>query len=103
MLEHAKLTLEQGQQNHQRISHDPNPYVNQADFGLLGEKKFIIDAAWWRQWCDYVNFTPESDTPLIREDISFKEALDPDTSDAEEYDVAGGLEKNAFNTNGLPR
>ena len=22
-----------------------------------GDKCFVIEAAWWRKWCDYVNFT----------------------------------------------
>ena len=68
------------------MSHVPNPYINQGDFGLLGEKKFIIDATWWRTWCDYVNFTPETDTPQIREDISYRDELCQDTEEDEEYD-----------------
>lgn len=31
-------------------------YVNQSHIGLIGEKKFIINASWWRKWCDYANF-----------------------------------------------
>lgn len=34
-------------------------YINVADNGLLGDKKYIIEAGWWRRWCDYVNFTQE--------------------------------------------
>lgn len=22
----------------------------------MNEKKYILSAVWWRQWCDYVNF-----------------------------------------------
>lgn len=31
------------------------------------EKKYLINAKWWRQWCDYVNFesaTPRNDLDL---------------------------------------
>jgi hypothetical protein len=34
-----------------------NQFVNQANLGLVGEKKYVIEASWWRKWCDYVNFT----------------------------------------------
>lgn len=34
-----------------------NPFVNQANIGLIGDKKYVIEASWWRKWCDYVNFT----------------------------------------------
>jgi len=27
-----------------------------ANFGQINEKKYILSAAWWHQWCDYVNF-----------------------------------------------
>lgn len=26
----------------------------------LNDKKYLISAKWWQQWCDYVNFTVES-------------------------------------------
>ena len=71
MLAHYKKTQETAKQNNQQLNQDPNPYFNQADFGVLDEKKFIIDAAWWRQWCDYVNFTPESNTPALRPSASY--------------------------------
>jgi hypothetical protein len=34
-----------------------NLFTNQANVGLLGDKKYVIEASWWRKWCDYVNFT----------------------------------------------
>lgn len=34
-----------------------NPYVNHANIGLAGDQKYVIEASWWRKWCDYVNFT----------------------------------------------
>ena len=34
-----------------------NPFINSADIGLLGDNKYILEAGWWRKWCDYVNFT----------------------------------------------
>ncbi len=27
-----------------------------ANSGQKNEKKYILSAVWWRQWCDYVNF-----------------------------------------------
>jgi hypothetical protein len=30
--------------------------MNKANFGVVGEKKYLISANWWREWCDYVNF-----------------------------------------------
>lgn len=31
-------------------------FVNQANIGFAGEKKFVISSQWWRKWCDYANF-----------------------------------------------
>ena len=31
-------------------------FINQANLGLIGEKKFIVHAGWWRKWCDFANF-----------------------------------------------
>jgi hypothetical protein len=36
-----------------------NPFVNSANLGLVGDKKYVIEASWWRKWCDYVNFTQD--------------------------------------------
>jgi len=30
--------------------------VNKADWGYPNERKYIIDAKWWQQWCDYTGF-----------------------------------------------
>ena len=30
--------------------------VNKANLGKVGDKKYLIGASWWREWCDYVNF-----------------------------------------------
>jgi hypothetical protein len=30
--------------------------MNKANHGVFGEKKYLVSAVWWRQWCDYVNF-----------------------------------------------
>ncbi|CDW89100.1 ubiquitin carboxyl-terminal hydrolase 32 [Stylonychia lemnae] len=29
---------------------------NKANSGKVGDKKYLVNALWWRQWCDYVNF-----------------------------------------------
>lgn len=31
-------------------------FVNQANLGIVGEKKYLISSQWWRKWCDYANF-----------------------------------------------
>lgn len=40
--------------------HDANAILPPSNAGLLNEKKFIVNAGWWCQWCDYVNFTNSS-------------------------------------------
>ena len=35
---------------------DAGSVLPQANLGKLNEKKYIVNAVWWRQWCDYVNF-----------------------------------------------
>ena len=85
------------------MSLDPNPFINQADFGTLGEKKFIIDAVWWRQWCDYVNFTPESDTPAyVHQSFSYQDDLIQDTEEEDPDNLNCPFSKtdSKFNTNG---
>ncbi len=32
-----------------------------ADHGNLYEKKYLINAKWWREWKDFVNFDAEED------------------------------------------
>ena len=48
MLSHYNKTHETARQNNQQLNHESNPYFNAADFGILDEKKFIIEAVWWR-------------------------------------------------------
>ena len=31
-------------------------FVNRANQGYIGQKKFLVDAKWWRKWCDYSSF-----------------------------------------------
>ena len=31
-------------------------YVNKGSTGHPNEKKYIIDAKWWRKWCDFTGF-----------------------------------------------
>jgi hypothetical protein len=31
-------------------------YAHKANYGVPYQKKFIIDAKWWRKWCDYTGF-----------------------------------------------
>ncbi len=45
-----------------------------ANSGNLGDKKFLINATWWRKWCDYVNFTSESVTDVASDNESYDPA-----------------------------
>ena len=31
-------------------------FVNKGGIGVPNERKYIIDAKWWRKWCDYTGF-----------------------------------------------
>mmetsp|Transcript_31673 Transcript_31673/g.30969 ORF Transcript_31673/g.30969 Transcript_31673/m.30969 type:complete len:80 (-) Transcript_31673:390-629(-) len=31
-------------------------YAHKANYGAHFQKKYIIDAKWWRSWCDYTTF-----------------------------------------------
>jgi hypothetical protein len=31
-------------------------FANKADAGFPNERKYILDAKWWRKWCDYTGF-----------------------------------------------
>lgn len=53
-----------------------NIFSNQANVGLLGDKKYVIEASWWRKWCDYVNFTQESDK-RAKTNVSVDPELNP--------------------------
>ena len=35
---------------------DIQVFINKADKGFPNEKKYIIDAKWWRSWCDFAGF-----------------------------------------------
>lgn len=35
---------------------DAKVFMNKGDQGFPNERKYIIDAKWWRQWCDYTEF-----------------------------------------------
>ena len=30
--------------------------MNKGDQGFPNERKYIVDAKWWRKWCDYTSF-----------------------------------------------
>ena len=31
-------------------------YANKANKGYPHQKKYIVEAKWWRKWCDYTGF-----------------------------------------------
>ena len=35
---------------------DIQMYANKANHGSPYQIKFVIDAKWWRNWCDYTSF-----------------------------------------------
>ena len=35
---------------------DLKVFANKGNEGCPNEKKYIIDAKWWRKWCDYTGF-----------------------------------------------
>jgi hypothetical protein len=39
---------------------DLKVFVNKGNFGYPNERKHIIDANWWRKWCDYTGFDTTS-------------------------------------------
>lgn len=61
-----------------------NPFVLQANFGCLGDRKFLISASWWAKWCDYVNFNVDEHGITFPKE-SFRDELMGDTN--EEFDA----------------
>lgn len=58
----------------------------QANFGCLGDRKFLVSASWWSKWCDYVNWqTDEHGLPVQKG--SFRDEMMCDTN--EEMDLDG--------------
>jgi len=45
--------------------------INKGDRGVANQRKFIIDAKWWRRWCDYTGFN-QIDHILIDTNINGK-------------------------------
>lgn len=31
-------------------------FANKGSSGIPNERKYILDARWWRKWCDYTGF-----------------------------------------------
>ena len=40
----------------QENSGDERVIMNKADRGVTHQRKYLIDAKWWRNWCDYSGF-----------------------------------------------
>ena len=88
MLEHFKTTINNASKNNQRLvfGQRHNPFMNQANFGCLGDRKFLVSASWWSKWCDYVNYTvDEHGFTFPRE--SFRDELLCDTNEENDLDV----------------
>lgn len=43
--------------------------INKANQGRPGDKKYLISAQWWREWCDFTNFDAQIETA---DNIAFK-------------------------------
>ena len=66
-----------------------NPFLLQANFGCLGDRKFLIGASWWSKWCDYVNFTTDEHGLTFPKE-SFRDELLCDTNEENNDDIWGG-------------
>ena len=64
----------------------------QANFGCLGDRKFLVSASWWSKWCDYVNFTSDEHGKALPPRESFRDELLGDTD--EKVDNFGGKVNN---------
>jgi len=60
-----------------------------ANFGCLGDRKFLISAPWWAKWCDYVNFNVDEYGVAFPRG-SFRDEMLHDTN--EEFEEASGSE-----------
>jgi len=47
--------------NPQIQNEDDIEFVNDANSGFLRQKKCLLSASWWREWCDFTNFENDSD------------------------------------------
>ena len=52
----------------QENSGDERIIMNKADRGVTHQRKYLIDAKWWRKWCDYSGFNQVTDEPKINID-----------------------------------
>ena len=41
---------------HRLLMMESGTLLVKATSGKVGDKKYLISAQWWREWCDYVNF-----------------------------------------------
>ena len=96
MLEHFKTTLETALQANQKVSlgQVKNPFMLQANFGCLGDRKFLVSASWWSKWCDYVNFTADEHGKALWPKESFRDELLGDTD--EKVDTHGKGHNQSF-------
>ena len=82
LLDHFKSTIEGTLKSNQKlaISQVQNPFILQANFGVLGDRKFLVSASWWSKWCDYVNFTADEHGNLYPKE-SFRDEMLGDTNE----------------------
>lgn len=45
--------------------------IFKRDYLVAGSKRFILSAVWWRKWCDYVNYSEDSNINLEESFITF--------------------------------
>ena len=63
----------------------------QANFGCLGDRKFLVSASWWSKWCDYVNFTPDEFGITFPKE-SFRDELLGDVHEENDIDLSQALQ-----------
>ena len=63
----------------------------QANFGCLGDRKFLVSASWWSKWCDYVNFTPDEFGITFPKE-SFRDELLGDVHEENDIDLGQALQ-----------
>ena len=68
-----------------------NPFMLQAKFGNLGDRKFLVGASWWSKWCDYVNFTVDEHGLTFPKE-SFHDELLCNTSEQNDFDLSSQMQ-----------
>ena len=47
---------------------DDRIIMNKADRGTAHQRKYLVDAKWWRAWCDFTGFLQQTENHKINID-----------------------------------